>query len=111
MPLAGTGCNGLSQNIPRVDITKNLNDSSSPPISLAPPSLFPPPLGNGGDLNAYIGNPASCQPTEKSFRGIHTSLVTAAFLVSSSASPVRISIYTNKRSALASPAKGVFFYF
>jgi hypothetical protein len=32
-------------------------------------------------------------------------LVTAALLTSTSASPARISIYTNKRSALASPAK------
>ncbi len=104
-PLAGTGRNGLSQNIPRGDITKNPNDSSSPPLSLAPPSLFPPPLGNGGDLDAYIRDPASRQPTKKSFSGIHASLVTAALLTSSSASPARISIYTNKKSALASPAK------
>ncbi len=41
---------------------------------------------------------------QKKIRSIHASLVTAAFLVASSASPVRISIYTNKRSALASPA-------
>jgi hypothetical protein len=33
-------------------------------------------------------------------------LVTAALLTSTSTSPARISIYTNKRSALASPAKG-----
>jgi hypothetical protein len=63
-PLAGTGHDGLSQNIPRGDITKNPNDSSSPPLSLAPPSLFPPPLGNGGDLDDYIRNPASRQPTK-----------------------------------------------
>ncbi len=35
----------------------------------------------------------------------HASLVTAALSTSSSASPARISIYTNKISALASPAK------
>jgi hypothetical protein len=46
------------------------------------------------------------QPTKKSFRFIHASLVTTALLTSSSASPARISIYTNKRSALAFPAKG-----
>ena len=34
------------------------------------------------------------------------STVTAAFSTSSAASPTRISIYTNKRNALASPAKG-----
>ncbi len=43
---------------------------------------------------------------KKSFRSIHASLVTDALLTSSSASPARISIYNNKRSALASPAKG-----
>jgi hypothetical protein len=96
----------LSQNILRGDITKNSNDSSSLPLSLAPPSPSPPPLDNGGDLDAYICNPASRQPTKKSFHGTHASLVTAAILTSSSASPARISIYTNKRSALASPAKG-----
>ncbi len=74
--------------------------------SSLPPSPFPPPLGNGGDLNAYIRDPASRQPTKKSFRGTHASLVTDALLTSSSASLARISIYTNKRSALASPAKG-----
>ena len=35
-----------------------------------------------------------------------TSTVTAAFSTSSAASPTQISIYTNKRNALASPAKG-----
>ncbi len=34
------------------------------------------------------------------------STVTAAFSTSSNASPMRISIHTNKRNALASPAKG-----
>jgi hypothetical protein len=43
---------------------------------------------------------------QKKIRSTHASLVTAAFLTSSSASLARISIYTNKRSALASPAKG-----
>jgi hypothetical protein len=40
------------------------------------------------------------------FATLRHALVTAALLTSSSASPARISIYTNKRSALASPAKG-----
>jgi hypothetical protein len=44
---------------------------------------------------------------KKSFRGANaSSKVTAAFSTSSSASPARISMYTNKRTALSSPAKG-----
>jgi hypothetical protein len=43
---------------------------------------------------------------KKSFRSTHASLVNATLSTSSSASPTRISIYTNKRSALTSPAKG-----
>ncbi len=110
-PLAGTGCDGPScQNIPQGCMTrcttKDPNDFSSLPLSLAPPSLFPPISGDGCNLDAYICDPSSRQPTKKSFRGFHASLVTAALLTSSSASPARISIYTNKRSALASPAKG-----
>jgi hypothetical protein len=48
-----------------------------------------------------------CQPTKKAFRGGQASLATTALSTSTSASPARISIYTNKRFALASPAKGM----
>jgi hypothetical protein len=88
---------------------KNSNNQkhSSLPFSPVLLSLIPPPVGDGSNPNAYIHDPASCQPTKKSFRGANaSSLVTAAFSTSSFASPARISMYTNKRTALASPAKG-----
>ncbi len=69
-------------------------------------SLVPPFIGNQGDLDAYISNPALRQPTKKAFCEGQISLVTAALSTSTSASPTRISIYTNKRYALASLAKG-----
>ena len=49
----------------------------------------------------------SRQPSKKAYQGVNAaSTVTAAFSTSSAASPTQISIYTNKRNALASPAKG-----
>ncbi len=49
----------------------------------------------------------SRQPSKKAYQGTNSaSTVTAAFSTSSDASPTRISIYTNKRNALASPVKG-----
>ncbi len=85
-------------------MTNNLNnDKDSSLLS----SLGPPFIGNQGDLDAYISNPAMSQPTKKAFRGSQASCVTTALSTSTSASPAKISMYTNKRSALASPAKGV----
>jgi hypothetical protein len=69
-------------------------------------SLVPPFIGDQGDLDANISDSALHQPIKKAFRGGQALLVTAALSTSASASPARISIYTNKRSALASPAKG-----
>ncbi len=45
---------------------KNSNDQkhSSLLFSLVPLSLISPPVGDGSNLNAYIRNPASCQPTK-----------------------------------------------
>jgi hypothetical protein len=55
----------------------------------------------------YIHNPTSCQPSKKAYQGVNAaSTVTAAFATSSAASPMQISIYTNKRNALASPTNG-----
>jgi hypothetical protein len=68
--------------------------------------LFPHFIGDQGNVDAYISNPALCQPKKNAFCRSQASLVTAALLTPTSASPVRISIYTNKRSTLTSPAKG-----
>jgi hypothetical protein len=57
------------------------------------------------DLKDYSLNPTTRQPTKKAFCGEKNSLVTAALLTTTAVSPARVSIYTNKRAALASPAK------
>ena len=84
-------------------ITNDPNDNKYSSQSL---SFVLPFIGNGGYLDAYISNPAMGQSTKKTFRGSQAVCVTAALLTSTSASPTRISIYTNKSSALASPANG-----
>jgi hypothetical protein len=84
------------------EITNNPNDDK---YSSLLSSLVPPFIGDQGDPDAYISNPAMRQPTKKAFRGSQAPCVTAVLSTSTSASPARISIYTNKRSALASPAK------
>jgi hypothetical protein len=88
---------------------KNSNDQnhSSLVFSLVLLSLIPPPVGDGSNLDAYIRYSALRQPTKKFLCSTNaSSLVTAAFSTSSFASPTRISMYTNKRTALASPAIG-----
>ncbi len=64
-------------------------------------------LNAGGeeDPKDYSFNPTTCQPTKKALRGEKTSLVTAALSTTTAISPACVSIYTNKRAALASPAK------
>jgi hypothetical protein len=54
---------------------KNSNNQkqSSLPFSLVPLSLIPPPVGDGSNLDAYIRNPSSRQPTKKSFRSANAS--------------------------------------
>jgi hypothetical protein len=99
----GTGQDCNAKNTPRGEITNNPNnDKYSSLLS----SLISPFIGNQGDLDAYISNPALHQPTKKAFCGSQALFVTAALSTSTSASSARISIYTKKRSALASPAKG-----
>jgi hypothetical protein len=58
------------------------------------------------DLDKYVNNPASCQPSKNALCADQTLLVTAAQSSSSSISPKQISIYSNKCNALSSPAKG-----
>ncbi len=92
--IVGPGQDGNAKNTPQGEITNNPNNDKYSSTSL---SLIPPFIGDLGDLDAYISNPALRQPTKKAFRGGQASLVTAALLTSTSASPARISIYTNKR--------------
>ena len=101
---------------PRLDLditmdpfVKQINNEQhfSPTSSIVPYSLTPPSFGAGSNLTTYISNPTSCQPSKKAYQGVNAaSTVTAAFSTSSAAPPTQISIYTNKRNALASPAKG-----
>jgi hypothetical protein len=101
--IMGAGQDGHAKNTSQGDITNDPNDDK---YSSLPLSLVPPFICNQGDLDAYISNPALRQPTKIAFCGGQASLVTAALSTSTSASPTKISIYTNKRSALASLEKG-----
>ncbi len=83
--IVGAGQDGHAKNTPRGDITKILNDAK---YSSLPLSLVPPFIGDQGDLDAYIGDPASRQLTTKAFRGGQASLVTVALSTSASASLV-----------------------
>jgi hypothetical protein len=58
------------------------------------------------DLDAYVNNLDSCQPSKKALCTDQMLLVTAAHLSSFSASPKQVSIYNNKRTPILSPAKG-----
>jgi hypothetical protein len=90
--------------------------SSSPSLKAKPAptpgdrpqvNLFMEEFLNAGedDLKEYSLDPSTRQPTKKAFCGKETSLVTAALSTTSAVSPAWVSIYTNKRAALASPAK------
>jgi hypothetical protein len=94
-----------------------LNRQSSSPFLKANPAptpgdrpqvnLFMEEFLNTGedDLKEYSFDPSTCQPTKKAFRGKETSLVTAALSTTSTVSPAQVSIYTNNKATLASPAK------
>jgi hypothetical protein len=94
-----------------------VNRQSSSPFLKANPAptpgdrpqvnLFTEKFLNAGedDLKEYSLGPSTCQPTKKAFCGKETSLVTTALSTTSAVSPARLSTYTNKRAALASPAK------
>ncbi len=71
--------------------------------SLSP--SFVSPYGIELDLDAYVNDPASRQPTKKALSEDQTLLVTAARSTSTSASPARVSLYSDKRTAMSSPAK------
>ncbi len=101
--IVGAGQDGNAKNTPQGEITNDPNNDKYSSLLL---SLVPLFIGNQGDLDAYISNPALRQSTKKAFHGGQALLITTALSTSAAASPARISIYTNKRSALSSPAKG-----
>jgi hypothetical protein len=73
-------------------------------------NLFTESFLNAGEdeqsnMMGYALDPSARQPTKKAFLGEGTPSVTAASSTSTAASPARVSIYTNKRAAMASPAK------
>ncbi len=63
--IVGAGRNGNAKNTPREEITNNPNNDKYFTLLL---SLFPPFIGNQGDLDAYISNPALCQSDLRSSR-------------------------------------------
>ncbi len=58
------------------------------------------------DLDAYVNDLDSRQPSKKALCADQMSLVTTAHSSSFSASPKRVSIYNNKQTAILSPEKG-----
>jgi hypothetical protein len=120
------GANGLvptMSNVTDAEGFKIFNHCSSSPSGSSPKPNIPPAIKRqvrrGGnpftdnflwdegkwDLADYTLDPSSRQPTKKAFHGKETTLVTAALSTTTAASPARVSIYTKKQAALASPAK------
>jgi hypothetical protein len=90
----GTGANGVTRKLG----AKNVNNKSLSLSAVAPSRIKL-------DLDACVNDPDSRQPTKKALCGDQVSLVTAARSASTFASPVRFSLYSNKRNAISSPAK------
>ncbi len=87
-PLGGSlilsaGQDGHAKNTPQGGITNNSNEAK---YSSLPLSLIFPGIGDQGDLDPYISNPALHHPTKKAFRGDQALSDTAAFSSSTSAS-------------------------
>ncbi len=91
----GTGANEVTRKLG----AKNVNNKSLSLSAVAPSRIEL-------DLDAYVNDPDSCQPTKKALCGNQILLVTAARSASTSASPIRFSLYSNKRNPISSPAKG-----
>jgi hypothetical protein len=83
MHIMGTGLDGHGKNTPQGGITNNLNFAN---YSLLPLPLLPHVIGDQGDLDAHISNPALHHPAKKAFRGDQALLDTAALLGSTYAS-------------------------
>ncbi len=58
--IVGAGQDGHAKNTPRGNITKDLDDAKYPSLTL---SLISPFVGDQGVLDAHIGNPVLCKPT------------------------------------------------
>ncbi len=91
----GTGVDDVAMDLGSMNV---LNKSLSP--------SFVSPYGIELDLDAYVNNPASRQPTKKALCEDQMLLITAAPSTSTSASPAQVNLYSNKRTAISSPAKG-----
>ncbi len=80
------------------DVAMNLGAKNVLNKSLSP--SFVSPYGIELNLDAYVNNPASRQPTKKALCEDQMLLVTAAQSTSTSASPAQVSLYSNKRTAI-----------
>jgi hypothetical protein len=60
----GAGQDGHAKNIPQGGITNNLNFAKYSSLRLP---LVLHVIGDQGDLDAHISNPALCYPTKKAF--------------------------------------------
>jgi hypothetical protein len=98
VPPLGADGTGVDDVVMDLGAKNVLNKSLSP--------SFVSPYGIELDLDAYVNDPASRQPTKKALCEDQMLLVTAAQSASTSASPARVSLYSNKRTAISSPAKG-----
>jgi hypothetical protein len=92
------GANGMGAD----DVAMELGAKNVLNKSLSP--SFVSPYGIELDLDAYVNDPASRQPTKKALSEDQTLLVTAAWSTSTSASPAQVNLYSNKRTAMSSPA-------
>ncbi len=62
--IVGAGQDGNAKNTPRGEITNNPNNDKYTSLLLSP---IPPFIGDQGDLDAYVSNPALRHPTNKAF--------------------------------------------
>jgi hypothetical protein len=81
--IVGAGWDGNAKNTPQGGIT---NDPNVAKYSSLPFPLVPPVIGDQGDLNAHISNPALLHLMKKAFHGDQALLDTAALLSSTFAS-------------------------
>jgi hypothetical protein len=81
--IVGAGQDGHAKNTPQGGITNNLNFTQ---YSSLPLPLVPHVIGDQGDLDAHISNPALCHPMKKAFHGDQALLDTATLLGSTFAS-------------------------
>jgi hypothetical protein len=73
----GTGQDGHAKNTPRGGITNGPNVAKYSSLSVP---LVPPLIGDQGDFDSHISNPALCHPTKKAFCSDQALLDTATLL-------------------------------